>query len=293
MEIPYISVVIPVFNGERTIGSCLESIIRSKYPNTQFEIIIVDNGSTDKTINIIEDFKSSNNHIKLYTEKIKNAYRARNLGIQKANGKIIVFTDADCIVNKDWLMNLAKGFSEPSIGGVSGDILPVFGNSIIERYSIMMELISPKVTLNSGFLPYPPTANVAYRKELFDKIGYFDTKMISGGDADFAWRMQLETNYKILYIEDAIVFHKHRTNLRDLMRQQFKYGYGAVLLHNKYKNFYHLKQKKKKNKISKIIYHVKRMKLYDLLFNSLLYMISYCGYFLGKIHGSIEIKKQG
>lgn len=97
--------------------------------------------------------------------------------------------------------------------------------------------MSQKNSLNSEFLLYTMTTNVAYGKKIFDKLGYFDEKLISGEDADFARQMQLETDYKIVYDQNAIVIHKHKTNLKALFKQQFNYGYGCVLLYKKHNYF--------------------------------------------------------
>lgn len=232
-----ISIIVPVLNGERFIGKCLESIAKLNYPKNDFEVIIVDNGSKDRTVDIIKNFQRYENiDIKLHFQKIRSSYAARNLGIKNAKGDIIIFTDADCIVYEDWLTNIIKPFTDETVGGVAGEILSAGGDSLTEKYSIDEGVLSQRRTFNSKFLPYAQTANAAYRKELFDLIGYFD-EVISGGDADYSWRMQLKTDYMMVFAEDAIVLHKHRTDLKGLFKQRFKHGYGYILIRNKYKNY--------------------------------------------------------
>lgn len=236
---PYVSIIIPVLNGEKFIERCLQSLVVLNYPKECFEIILVDNGSTDKTVEIVRNYQKDNIddiNIRLCFEDIKSSYVARNLGIRESKGDIIAFTDIDCIVDKEWLANIIQGFSDKTVGGIAGDILPESKDSLVERYSANEKILSQKETFNSNFLPYAQTANAAYKKELFDRIGYFDD-VISGGDADYSWRMQLETEYKLIYIQDAVVLHKHRTDLKGLFKQRFKHGYGSVLIGNKYKKF--------------------------------------------------------
>lgn len=307
MEFPYISVVIPVLNGVRFIDACLESVINLEYPKDNFEVIIVDNGSTDGTTKFIRSFQSKNPQIKLYFEKMKSSYAARNLGVTKAKGQIIAFTDVDCIVDRNWLNNLVGGFSESFVGSVAGRIVSQNGASLVEKYSSKIDILSQEHTLNSDFLPYPQTANVAYRKKIFDQIGYFDYKLISGGDADFAWRVQLETNHKILYVANAIVIHRHRTNLKGLFKQQFKYGYGIEILYEKYKKYDRSGKKQISTKVLMINYKIKiinsikqiilcfdffHSKKADemLLFEPIISLISFSGYRLGNIYGLISIK---
>ncbi len=303
MDLPYVSIVIPVLNGARHINSCLKSLTQLEYPENNFEILVVDNGSTDGTIEIIRAFQTSNPQIKLHSEKVQNSYVARNLGVMNAKGQIIAFTDVDCIVDKNWLINLVKGFSRSLVGGVAGEILPGDVDSLIERYCAKAGIVSQKATMDSEFLPYPQTANVAYRKKLFDRIGNFN-RIISCGDADFAWRVRLETDYKIVYAPDAILFHRHRQSLKGLFKQQFKYGYGGKLLYEKYKKFYgsalkyRLNTSAQTNYMIKIINYLKAIKSYLVLSGSkkaddllllepLLYIISRCGYRLGWIYASV------
>lgn len=232
----YVSIIVPVLNGEKYIGRCLESMNTLTYPKNNFEIIVVDNGSTDRTVTTIENFRRDHNiDVKLYFQKIKSSYAARNIGVKNAKGDIIAFTDADCIVDKDWLTNAVVYFSDMTVGGIAGEILSQRGDSIVERYAVDSEILSQKRKFNSGSLPYAQTANAIYRKELFYKIGYFD-EILSGGDADYSWRILLGTDYKIIYAEDTIVLHKNRTSLKGLFKQTFKHGYGYELLKNKYEH---------------------------------------------------------
>lgn len=238
IEHPYVSIIVPVFNGERFVRLCMESINRINYPKDRFELIMVDNGSSDKTVETIRHFqKNLGIDVKLYVEKRKGAYMARNLGIRNAKGEIVVFTDADCIVDENWLTNIVGYFSEKSIGAVAGEILPKRGNSIVERYAISVEMWSQKALFNARRLPFAQTGNVAYRKDVFSKIGYF-AEIFSGGDADYSWRMLLETDYKIIYASDAIVIHDHKIDMKGLFRQTFRYGSGYIYLQNKYGSRY-------------------------------------------------------
>lgn len=285
-----ISIIVPVLNGEKHISICLESITRLSYPKNDFEVIIVDNGSSDKTVDIIKSFQRDQNiDIKLYFQKIKSSYAARNLGIKNAKGDIIVFTDADCIVYEDWLANIVNYFSDKTVGGVAGEILPASGNSIIEKYSIDEGVLSQRRTFNSKFLPYAQTANAAYRKELFNQIGYFD-EVISGGDADYSWRVQLETDYKIVFAEDAIVLHRHRTDLKGLFKQRFKHGYGYVLIRNKYRSYQDKSEKtsvpdmsKSNGRVHKLITNI-RTNGYLVLLPTL---INALGFNLGKVYAKL------
>lgn len=302
MEKPYLSIIVPVLNGANHINNLMNSLVNINYPKNKYEILIVDNESRDRTVELIKKSQRKIPQLKLYFEKRKSSYAARNTGIMNSKGEIIVFTDADCIANINWLNNIVKSFSENSVGCVAGEILSPKWNNIVEEYYARKDIMCQRNTLNSAFLPYPMTANVAYRKEIFDKIGYFDEELISGGDADFAWRMQLETEYKIVYDQNAIVIHKHRSNMKSLFKQQFSYGYGSVLLYRKHNYFMDLNLK------STLIDYLKLMPAIALfhlrsfarlfwdrdryyLYEPLLAFLFISGYRLGRLYGSIKLKK--
>lgn len=305
LELPRISIVIPVLNGSKHIDNLIKSLINLDFPENKYEILIVDNGSRDRTLEIIRHHQLTSSQIKLFFEKIESSYAARNTGVRNATGEIIAFTDVDCVVDKNWLINIAKSFSENSISCVAGKIISGKGQSIVERYSAKIDILSQKNTLNSEFLPYPQTANAAYKKDIFNKIGCFDEKLTSGGDADFAWRMQLETDSRILYVPNAIVIHEHRTNIKGLFKQNFRYGYGSVGLYKKYKKYMDLKNKKKSinyinipilvlkffKQICEYTYYSISKNVDDLqFFEPLLFFVFNIGYKLGRIYGSIRLK---
>src|SRR3990170_3006911 len=97
--IPKISVIVPVYNDAQRIGKCIESLLQQTYPHEKYEVIIIDNGSTDETREVIKKYP-----VKLLIEdKIQSSYAARNKGIKNAKGEVIAFTDSDCIPGNDWI----------------------------------------------------------------------------------------------------------------------------------------------------------------------------------------------
>lgn len=231
--LPFTSIIIPVYNGEETLELCLDAISKLNYPQKMLEVIVVDNGSTDSSVNI-----AGNYHVTLLHESsVKSSYAARNTGVKAARGDLIAFTDADCIVTPDWLTHLAAHWKDETAGCFAGEIEAYEPGDLIENFSARQGILRQQGTLKCPYLPYTQTANTAYRKSVFDRIGLFDPGMTSGGDADICWRMQKELGLKIKLIPEALVYHKHRTSLEGLFNQFGKYEHGKSSWQAKYPDY--------------------------------------------------------
>ncbi len=223
------TVIVPVYNGEKTIGACLGSLINQSYPKDRYEIIAVDNASKDMTARIVHAYP-----VKYVFEGSKqSSYAARNAGQRQARGEILAFTDADCIVSPDWIRDGIDGFAESGaeVLGVAGTIRGFEPESRVEAY--LLERDPVKHSVKNRFLPFAVTANVFYKREVFDKIGPFE-EWTSGGDADFSWRVQLG-GYQMRFLPNAAVFHRHRSTVNGMFKQFLKFGYGNAQLSKKYR----------------------------------------------------------
>jgi|GEM_PF-622836 len=228
---PFVSVIVPVLNGEVTIRECLQSLLAQDYPIDRYEVVVVDNGSQDKTCEIVSAAKDSR-VVFLQEWRKRSSYAARNLGIEKAKGSILVFTDADCVADKKWLKRMVPCFQDAHVGGASGDIKAFYPKTIIEQYQACRGELSQGLLARGPAGSFPPTANAAYRREIFQIVGCFDARLLSGGDLEFAKRLERKTKYSIVHIPDAIIYHHHRTDLFGLWEQRCRYGQGlAVLVH--------------------------------------------------------------
>jgi len=232
-SIPSVSIIVPVYNGNETLALCLRSISDLDYPKNKIEIIVVDNGSTDLSVRIAESFGV----LLLRETGIRSSYAARNKGILASKGELIAFTDADCIVTSGWLRHLVRDWDDATIGCFAGEIEAYKPKSLVERFSDKAGILRQEGTLSSSYLAYTQTANSAYRRDVFAKVGLFIPEMISGGDADISWRMQRQLGLKIKFIPDALVYHKHRTSLAGLYNQFRKYEHGKLLWGKYYSDF--------------------------------------------------------
>jgi len=221
MKFQGVSIIIPAYNAQDTIAMCLDSIMNLDYPREKLEIIVVDNNSTDSTADIATGYSVT----VLREENVQSSYASRNRGIQNAKGEILAFTDTDCIVSQQWLKNLLSSCGNPEIGCFAGRIEAYEPQTLAEQFAAVdEENHDQEHSLKKGYLPAANTANVAYRREVFQKIGLFRNDLRSGGDAELTWRLVQNGDYTINYNPDAVVYHKHRTSIRGLYRQHIKYG---------------------------------------------------------------------
>jgi len=232
---PFISIIVPAYNAEKTIAMCIESLLRQDFPEGRIEIIVVDNNSSDGTRDVVSKYP-----VRLYEEKsIQSSYAARNKGIKASRGEILAFTDSDCEVRKDWLRELIQRFEDETVGCFVGEIHGLGTESPVQEYLLKLKVLWQKASLQKKPMSYAVTANVAYRRAVFDKIGLFDDCFISGGDVDFFWRMTLQTDYRYCYNPKAVVGHRFQVNVKEeLYSRYYRYGGGVAMLMKKYPDFY-------------------------------------------------------
>ena len=222
--------MVPVLDGERTLEESLATFLRVDYPPDRREVIIVDNGSTDRTAEIVRRAP-----VRYLFEPRRGTAKARNLGIEASRGEILAFTDADCLVTKGWLRALVSGFDGGDVGAVAGEILPFPPRTAAERYAARTRHLSARRYLSRPHLPFAVTANLAFRREVFEQVGLLDPDAPRGGECtDFCTRFLRQTGQRIEFAPRAVVFHRHRSTARELFRQQWNYGRGHAYLYRKY-----------------------------------------------------------
>jgi cellulose synthase/poly-beta-1,6-N-acetylglucosamine synthase-like glycosyltransferase len=231
---PEVSVIVPIYNGEKDIPDLIDCLARQTYPRQLVEYILVDNNSLDHTSELLATAVKEQgelNLIILSENQIQSSYAARNKGIRSAHHPFCAFTDADCRPAPQWLTKLMQPFRDPNIGLVAGEIAALTGATWLEKYAERRQFMSPKFLLEHSFCPYGQTANLAIRQEAFQKVGLFRPYLSTGGDADICWRIQQETDWQLTYAAEAIIYHRHRSTLDDLKSQLQRYGRSNRYLH--------------------------------------------------------------
>ncbi|MBU0477486.1 glycosyltransferase [bacterium] len=230
---PFVSVIIAVYNGEKVIDECIKSLLTQDYPRDKYEIIIADNNSNDKTREVIKKYP-----VKYVMEDtIKGPSAARNTGAKVAGGEIFIFFDSDQIAEKSWLRKILQGWEYEKYGAFSGrNIYVDINKDLISDY--WSGKCSKKVNrvkkgrLDSRFFA---GGNIGIRKNIFEGLGGFDVGLSTCEDIDFALRMYKKSNVFIKYNDDAVAYHKQRTNIRSLLKREFWFGYGSVILERRHR----------------------------------------------------------
>ncbi len=231
-----ISVIIPAYNAEEIISRTIKAVTSQKFPPKDYEIIVVNDGSTDNTKRIVSRFKN----VKLVNIVHGGAAKARNSGVINAKGNIVAFTDAGCIPKKNWIKELMKPYKDENIVGVAGTydtlnkeslIARFFGYEIEQRHKKMKKLKE---------IDFVGTYNCAYRRSIFmelngfsESFGHKKKAVANAEDPEFSFRMK-KKGYKIVFQPKAIVSGDHPDTLWKYLMKKKSRAYWKVLLYKKH-----------------------------------------------------------
>ena len=226
-----VSVIIPAYNAKKTIANCLDSLSSQNYKG-KYEIIVVDDGSKDATKQIAGNFAK----VKLLMQNHAGPAKARNLGAKNAKGEILIFTDSDCIADKNFISEMARPFSNREIAGVQGRykckqkelIARLIHLEIEERYEHMQK---------QKYIDFIGSYAAAYRKNEFLKAHGFDTSfpMASGEDTDLSFRLSA-ANKKMVFAQKAIVWHTHPISLWKYLKVKYFRAFWRALIYKKHRD---------------------------------------------------------
>ena len=214
-----ISVVIPVYNNEKAIRKTLSALINQDYPREKFEIIVVDNGSTDGSIEVVKQFKDV--ILLLEHKNLSSPYSARNRGIEKARGDIIVLLDSTCTPVKEWLTEGTKCLKEQEANIVGGDVVFNYGNKVTAG-KLYDSLTNVRMEKSISERNVAKTGNLFIQREVFNAIGLFPEGIRSGGDVRWT-RRATNAGFKMVFCKKASANYPARDTL-ELFKKQWRVG---------------------------------------------------------------------
>jgi len=190
-------VVVPAYNEEKLIASCLASLQKQSFSKTNYEIIVVDNHSTDRTADIAREMG-----VKVFLEPQRGVVFALKRGFAEARGKVVAMTDADTIVNRDWVKNIAQTFEKDV------KITSVGGQTIFRPKTFLSVLAEPLMNFGCRFLKIASGANAALKIEDYHKIGGLNEKINLNWEAELASRIREQG--KFIFLRDNLVVTSSR-----------------------------------------------------------------------------------
>jgi glycosyltransferase involved in cell wall biosynthesis len=221
MSVP-ISVVVPVFNGERTLGDCLRSLETQNISRSSYEVIVVDDGSSDRSAAI-----AVSSGARVIRQANAGAAAARNAGVANSNAEWIAFTDADCVASRGWLKALSRRADDAAedVICIAGKTVGLASNTPAARFVDLYGALDAGLHLSHPRYPFAPSGNVLYRRTALVAVGGYDARYRSYEACDLHQRLG---SGQCLFEPAALVFHRHRATWREYWRQQRSYGGGLA-----------------------------------------------------------------
>jgi cellulose synthase/poly-beta-1,6-N-acetylglucosamine synthase-like glycosyltransferase len=220
-----VSIIVPTLNSGSTIDECLRSVLELDYPKDLLEVIVIDGGSTDDTMEV-----AKGHPVKVVYSQL-NPPEAYNMVMKDIQFPIIGLIDSDAKVEKQWLKKLVKLLDDPKVAGASGTVdtwnkdklVPrVIGYELISRYRRLPNTVERVATMN-----------LLLKKKIVEEIGGFDEALPTQYDTDIGARLAQE-GYTIAFDAEAMCYHFHRPTLGTFFKQQYKYGQNTWKLYLKH-----------------------------------------------------------
>ncbi len=223
-----LSVIIPVYNGEATLGKQLDALQDQSYDG-EWEIVVVNNRSVDDTVGLIHHYQKKMPQLRLtHAPDKQNKSYTRNQGAQIAKGNVFLFCDADDMVAPGWLAAMASATREHDFVAGAIDYQSINANpswrDSFDQYPFVPAM---------RFLPYVVSGNMAVSRRAFEQVGGFSEAYLSSHDIEMSWRLQLQ-GFEIYYEPKAVMYCRNRESLKGLWKQISTYSYYYPLLYRQY-----------------------------------------------------------
>jgi GT2 family glycosyltransferase len=236
----FITVIIPTYNRKDTLKKCLDAFPVQTYPKELYEIIVIDDGSTDGTEKYLREASQQISNLRYFSQNQGGPAKARNLGIKNAKGPLILFTGDDCIAAPRLLEEHNKSHRKEKNIAVLGHIdwhpdLEI--TPFMEYIGNTIQFCYPQIEKESSSLPYYffYTSNISFDKKVFSHSGYFDEdfKTAAYEDIELGYRIW-KAGIRVIYNKKALTYHYHQMSLEDFLKRQVRSGAAAGVLFAKH-----------------------------------------------------------
>jgi len=224
------SVVVPAYNAGATIHRCLEALASQSVPREHYEVLVVDDGSTDATARIAGGFP-----VTVVAQENRGPAAARNHGARRARGGIVLFTDSDCVPERDWIAQMVKPFAVAGVAAVKG-AYRTSQRSLVARFCQVEFEERFEMLKTVAAIDMVDTYSAAFRREVFEGMRGFDESfpVANNEDTDLSYRLAA-AGHTMVFAPDAVVSHlKHPDSLGRYVRQKFWRGYWRMVVYRRY-----------------------------------------------------------
>jgi len=230
MSVVHYSVIVPAYNAEKTIAACLRALAGQTLDKSAYEVIVVDDGSKDGTADVVKSFP-----VKYLHQANRGPATARNHGAREARGKIILFTDSDCVPSPDWIAEMVKPFDDPDVVAVKG-AYRTNQRSFTARFAQVEFEERFELLKRAPSIDMVDTYSAAYRADVFRQAGGFDESfpVANNEDTELSYKLS-RMGRKMVFSPDAVVYHlNHPDSLRRYARLKFWRGYWRMVVYRRY-----------------------------------------------------------
>jgi glycosyltransferase involved in cell wall biosynthesis len=227
-----LSVIIPAYNAESTIGELLDSLIQQKW-NREWEIVIANNGSKDRTVEIIKSYDNKFKNLSIIDASMKKGPSfARNEGAKQSKGKYLVFVDSDDVVGHNFINIMGKSLDQYEFVASRIEYTRLNTPSMLKIRSGAQSKGLQEYTW-ARFFPHAMGTGLGIRREIHEEVSGFDEDIIYLQDTDYCWKIQV-AGYTLHYMDDAVIHLRLRDTVYNNFYQAMTWGEDEILLYKRY-----------------------------------------------------------
>jgi cellulose synthase/poly-beta-1,6-N-acetylglucosamine synthase-like glycosyltransferase len=229
VDFPFFSVVVPTYNSLKTLQQTIAGLLSQNYPSDRYEIIIIDDGSTDGTTDYLKQMMRQG-HLFFQPQTHKGPGGARNHGARLGHGEILAFIDHDCLPERDWLAYMAESYSRPDtvwVDAVGGRIENISQGHWLYEFQTLRSI--HHIANKQEYPSYLDTANASYRRQVFLAVDGFNENLPWSEDVELGFRLQ-DAGYRLATNPRAVVWHVGTTSLEAYFRRSYQIGRGTAML---------------------------------------------------------------